>query len=380
MTTITVGASHERLQAFADLFDGRAARAQRVGVTIDELPTSGVLVLALPEGGAQRWPLEALRSLPDQADRNSLILARVGDPVARLMVEDPELIRILRARAPFLHRRPPVKGKARLLAWACAAVASVALIVFVLVPVMADQLAEYLPPEGEKALGDATLEQIRSALSDNAYLPMAYCNTRAGVAALDRMTERLAGDLDLPYPINLHVLDSDLINAFALPGGHVVLFRGLIDAAETPEEVAAVYAHELGHVANRDPTRSALRSAGSIGVIGLLLGDFAGGTVVLFLTERLIDANYSQAAEAGADAFAHDLLIRHRIRPDALATMFQRLKDKYGDSEGITAHFAAHPRLGDRIEAARLAAGRLTDPPEPLLTEAEWQAMQRICG
>ncbi|MCR8726517.1 M48 family metallopeptidase [Frigidibacter sp. ROC022] len=379
MTTIVVGASHEPLQAFADLFDGRSARAQRVGVTIDETPTGGVLLLALPDGGTLRWPLEALRSPPDQADRTGLILARTGDPAARLMVDDKVLILILRARAPFLRRRPPVKGKGRLLAWACAAVASVALIVFVLVPVMADQLAEYLPPEGEKALGDATLKQIRSALSENEFAPMALCETRDGLAALDKMTTRLAGDLELPYPINLHVLDSDIINAFALPGGHVVLFRGLIDAAEQPEEVAAVYAHELGHVINRDPTRSALRSAGSIGVIGLLLGDFAGGTVVLFLTERLIDASYSQAAEAGADAFAHELLIRKRVRPDALASMLQRLKKKYGDNEGITAHFAAHPKLGDRIEAARLAAERLAEPPVPILTEAEWQAMQRIC-
>lgn len=67
-----------------------------------------------------------------------------------------------------------------------------------------------------------------------------------------------------------------------MPGGLIILFRGLIDAAESSDEVAAVYAHELGHVVARDPTRIALRSAGSIGVLGLLLGDFAGGAVVLF--------------------------------------------------------------------------------------------------
>jgi Zn-dependent protease with chaperone function len=377
MTWITVSDPPPLWAARALLFDGRTAPGQPVTVTVDE---AGPALILTPAGGSPvRWLFADLRSLPDQADRKSLIVALAGDPVARLLVTDPDLIFVLKGRARRLNRRPPVKGKGRLMAWALAAVASVALIAFVLVPVMADQLAGFLPPEGEKALGDATLEQVRSALSDNRFLPMRLCEDRAGLAALDTMRARLDADLALPYPIDLHVLDSGLVNAFALPGGHVVFFRGLLDAAETPEEVAAVFAHELGHVASRDPTRSALRSAGSVGVLGLLLGDFAGGTVVLFLTERLIDASYSQSAEAGADRFAHRLLIARDIRPDALATMFERLKAKYGDAEGITAHFAAHPQLGNRIEAARKAAEAMDGAGRAILTGAEWAALQAIC-
>ena len=84
------------------------------------------------------------------------------------------------------------------------------------------------------------------------------------------------------------------------PGGRLVFFRGLLEEAENPDEVAAVLAHEIGHVVYRDPTRDALRSAGSLGVLGLLFGDFAGGTVALFIANQLINASYSQAAEARA--------------------------------------------------------------------------------
>ena len=56
------------------------------------------------------------------------------------------------------------------------------------------------------------------------------------------------------------------INAFAVPGGNVVLFEGLLDAARSPEEVAGVLGHEVGHVMNRDPMRLNLRSAGSVGI------------------------------------------------------------------------------------------------------------------
>ena len=376
---ITVGAEPARLASFADYFDGRRAVAQRVAVTVDEMPTGPVLVLTPDEAAAVRWPLDQIRGVPDQADRSSLLAALASDPVARLLVTDAETVAILRARCRNLHRRPPVTGKARLLAWSLAAVASVALIIFVLVPVMADQLADYMPPAGEKALGDATLDQIRSALVGSEVLPLQFCETPAGLAALGRMTGHLAGDLDLPYAIDVHILDADIVNAFALPGGHVVFFRGLLEAAETAEEVAAVYAHELGHVVHRDPTRAALRSAGSIGVLGLLLGDFAGGTVVLFLTERLIDATYSQAAEAAADRFAHARMIATGLPPDALATMFERLRQDHGEDQGFLKHFAAHPSLGNRIEAARRAAEAAQVERREVLTAAEWQALQAIC-
>lgn len=158
-----------------------------------------------------------------------------------------------------------------------AALASVALIVFVLVPVMADQLAVMLLPEGEKALGDTTIEQIRRALDENSDRGLPLCTNVSGRRALRKMMDRLGRGADLPYSIQIHVLNHEMVNAFALPGGHIVLFEGLLKNASSPEEVAGVIGHEMGHVAHRDPTRLALRSAGSIGVLGLLLGDFAGG-------------------------------------------------------------------------------------------------------
>jgi predicted Zn-dependent protease len=206
------------------------------------------------------------------------------------------------------------------------------------------------------------------------------CEAPEGLAALGKMQNRLARDLDLPYPLTVTVLDHDLVNAFALPGGHVVFFRGLIDAAETPEEVAAVFAHELGHVASRDPTRIALRSAGSIGVLGLLLGDFAGGAVVLMLAEQLIEADYTQEAEVGADEFAHDMLSRNGVSPEALGTMFRRFRDLYGEAEGITAHLSSHPALGDRIAAAESAAEQMMGPDWPVLRATEWADLRAICG
>jgi len=183
----------------------------------------------------------------------------------------------------------------------------------------------------------------------------------------------------LETPLTVHVLDHPMVNAFALPGGYVVFFQGLIDEAETPEEIAAVFAHEIGHVVARDPTRIALRSAGSIGVLGLLFGDFAGGAVVLFLAEQIIRADYTQEAEAAADSFAHEALLAVDLPPSAVATLFDRLSRHYHeDDAGLLEHFNSHPAMGDRIAAARDAEpeGALF---RPILTDNEWAALQRIC-
>lgn len=364
--------------AFADFLGGERARVERVEIV---LAPDRVTILR-PGGDPLDWRAGDLRELPDQADRRTLVLTHAGDALMRLIVADPEIVTRLRTNAPALHRRPPIEHKRRIFGWGLGALASVALIIFVLVPVMADQLAAYLPPSGEKALGDATYERIRAALGDD-LLPVEVCEAPDGLAALAAMEARLNPGPDLPYAVDITVLDHDLVNAFAMPGGRVVIFRGLLEEAANPDEVAAVLAHELGHVVNRDPTRDALRLAGSIGVLGLIFGDFAGGTVVLMLANQLINAKYSQSAEIGADDYAHSLLTEAGLPPAALGTFFERLRDEHGDAEGLASHFSTHPQMSARIEAAlaaQSAVARAGRTGTPALDPDQWRALRAICG
>ena len=356
-------------------FDGDRPVPQEVSLHI----ASGVLQIGLDDGRIIRWPVKEIRRLPDRAGRDRTLLCRAGDPLTRLEITDQEMLGYL----PVAGRRVHSTRRLRLLAWGLAAVAAVWLQLLYLIPLLSDRLAEYIPPEGERALGEATLEQVRMALDETGVGALPLCDAPRGRAALDRMTERLAPGSVLPVPLSVSVLDHPMINAFALPGGQVVLFRGLLELAETPEEVAAVLAHEMGHVARRDPTRHALRSAGSIGVLGLVLGDFAGGAAVLFLTERLINARYSQLAETEADVYAREVLRQAGVAPTALALAFERMRAAAGvqeedGEEGVIAHFLSHPSLSARIEAA------LRDPLPPgtaqaVLPVADWLALQSIC-
>lgn len=372
-TVIRVGSKPAPYVATADYLNGEEARPISVELRIDE--DKGALVWEDENSEKLSWLLKDIREVPDQAANDIMVLRHHKDAVRRIILSD----RSLEPRLKNRKRRAPVTRRGRLAVWAVASVASVALIVLVLVPTMANQLANFIPAEGERALGDVTLNQIRDALDETGLAPVPLCENPEGLAALNAMETRFETVLDLPTELTVHVLDHKMVNAFALPGGHIVFFRGLFDAADAPEQIAAVFAHEIGHVVSRDPTRHALRSAGSIGVLGLLFGDFAGGAVVLFLAERLIDAQYAQGAEAQADTFAHDAMIKAGLAPSALADMFVHFQARGGSSTGLAAHFLSHPALGDRIEAARNATPKNMET-QLILTESQWADLKKICS
>ena len=356
------------------LFDGDTPVPHPVDLRLDS--RAGVLEIKQVVSGGEtlRWPLADIRRLPDSGARKGAILRWTGDPLARIQVEDRRILDAL----PHPTRRVPPRGRRRLAGWAVAAVAAVVLQIGVMIPLLADRLSGFVPPEGERALGETTFHQIRQALAGSGLPPLPTCDAPAGRAALDKMLLALGQDGGAGATLSVYVLDHEMVNAFALPGGYVVFFRGMIDAAAGPNEIAAVLAHEIGHVDNRDPTRHALRSAGSIGILGLLFGDFAGGAAVLFLTERLISARYSQGAESGADGFAYTALEEAGVSPAALGDMFERLRARYGDAEGITAHFLSHPTLTSRIARAR-AKARPDVAYGEILSDVDWAALNRIC-
>ena len=143
--------------------------------------------------------------------------------------------------------------------------------------------------------------------------------------------------------------------------------------------MAGVLAHELGHVVNRDPLRITLRTAGSAGILSMILGDFAGGAVVVLVTEQVMQASYTREAEAGADDFAFELLRRAELPTEDMARFFEKLRDQYGDTEGALEYLASHPNLAGRATAAREAETREEGDFTPVLTAREWEALRAIC-
>jgi len=365
---------------FADFVDGEHAAVQRVQVSLVYQNGEMLRIQRADNKPAIDWNLADIRSIPDQAGQTAVVLGLDGDFPARVIVTDAVLARQLDLACPDLRRRHKAPDVMRRLAiLTAAAIASVAVIIFVLIPIMANQLATLLPVNGERALGDSTFEQIKAALGENEQFGLQSCERADGLASLDKMMARLSPGADIPYDIRMHVLNHDMVNAFALPGGHIVLFKGLLTDVRSAEELAGILAHEMAHVENRDPTRLALRSAGSVGVLGLLLGDFAGGAAVLYLTESLIQAQYSRGAEAAADVYAHALLGEAGVPSTPMADFFLRILEEQGDAEGLVSHLSSHPEARARADAA-IAADRVGRQYDPVLSQREWQDLRYICG
>ena len=99
---------------------------------------------------------------------------------------------------------------------------------------------------------------------------------------------------------------------------------------------------------------------------------------MLFLTERLISANYSQQAETDADAFGYTRLEAANVSPAALGTMFERLRAEHGDGNALMAHFLSHPSLSVRIENARAAANEDSNY-APILDDSAWGDLKSVC-
>lgn len=366
-------------------FDGQHAGRHRVEVTLDE--AEGELIVTGPSlSEPLHWPCARLRALADQARDYSLTLtlhAETEDEAprdpARLTIREPAMSARIREICPDLERRDVHRGTWRkLLTRSALAVGAVVLMLFVILPRMADTLATLIPVEREIAFGKSVVAQMERALGA-ADLGDLRCRGEAGQAALDRMVTRLTEGQNLQYDLEVRVFDHEMVNAFAAPGGQVVIMRGLLEETTGPDAVAAVLAHEIGHVEARDATRIALRAAGSAGLLSMVLGDFTGGTIAVVLGERMMQASYTREAEAAADDFAIEMLNTANVDTTGMARFFDYVAELQSEMMQLPEYLSTHPASEGRAERARnnAAAQHQTTP---VLSEADWQALKGICG
>jgi len=191
------------LEAAGQYFDGASAAKHKVTVRLDE--ARGLLVfdgetLSAPE----EWPLDELRLLADQPGGGWLTFTLLHDSEdetshheARLSIADGEMNARLRALAPTLTRRDVRRGTGgRVLTYVTGAVAAVALMIFVILPAMAGSLAYLMPRDKEVAFGEAVVRQMTWFLSGDAEADLT-CRNPEGRAALEKMTERLTGGVEM---------------------------------------------------------------------------------------------------------------------------------------------------------------------------------------
>jgi predicted Zn-dependent protease len=161
-----------------------------------------------------------------------------------------------------------------------------------------------------------------------------------------------------PYELRLAVFDDAATNAFALPGGTIVVTRGLLDAAESENELAFVLGHEIGHFAARDHLRAIGRGLILSQVMRSLIGSGAGDAVPA-LSAELASRGFARDQERDADAFALGLVAAEYGHVHGADHFFGRLPDAEADlGDRAVAWLATHPVSEARIEALRELARR----------------------
>lgn len=362
----------------ATFFDG--VTSARRDVTV-ELAPEALRILGSDGRALAEWHYDRLehRSAPDE----SLRLGQAGSPVlARLEVRDPQLAAAIDERSLPIDRTGRGERRARMqvVFWSLAATASLLLVAVWGVPRIATELAPLVPYSLERKLGAAIERQVRASLATSHAGAALECGSapkeEAGRVAFDKLMNRIETTAALPFPLKAQVVRSPDANAIALPGGYIFVYQGLIDAARTPDELAGVIAHEVGHVANRDGTRSVLQTAGLSLLFGMLLGDFVGGGAVVLAAKAILQTSYTREVENAADAHGVTLMKKIDGDPRALGTLLQRIE---GTSHPGPKILADHPDTRERVARIDAAAGAAT-PTKPLLTSAEWAALKNICA
>lgn len=148
-------------------------------------------------------------------------------------------------------------------------------------------------------------------------------------------------------------------NAIALPGGLIVITDEMVSLAQSEDEIAAVLAHEIGHIELRHTMKQVMQGSALAVIAGVVTNDASSFTVaVAGLPALLAQTHYSRQFESEADEFAFKLLKQHHISPAAFATLMERLSKGHEDDEKYVSFLSTHPVTADRVKRARQESGK----------------------
>jgi predicted Zn-dependent protease len=199
---------------------------------------------------------------------------------------------------------------------------------------------------------------------------------------INRVGQNLVLHSDAKVPFTIKVVDSDEINAFALPGGFFFVNKGLILAADNEAEVAGVMAHEIAHVA----ARHAVENAGKNQLLGygMLAGMIFGGPIAGAILQNgggilqgLAFLKFSRGSESEADRLGVQYMYAAGYDPTAMATMFEKLAAQNKKKPGtLLKLFATHPQPVDRRDSTLGLISRFPERDEYVISSSEFQRVK----
>ena len=391
-------------------YDGKSANKYPVKLRL----TAEQLVLEFPDGRQIQWLYTALQL--SRTDSKGPV--RLERPTANpdsipeaIVIEDPRFLHAAHRVAPGALGNVWNQPHKRSLRYALMILALVVIppLIFAIwvyaIPAMTNVVADKIPTKWEEKIGQDYFQML---FKDSLKEPAPEVRK-----ALDVISKRLLTAVPgQPYQFRIHVHPSEMVNAMALPGGTIVVFQGLINATETPEELAGVLAHEFQHVLKRHSTRNIIRSE-AINLFGLIISGNSDSMVnVILQAGNLLDhLRYSRQLESQADAEGMKMMLATHVDPLGMIRVFEKLEEQHNKPESTkkdkkkadpekkdsketdkeakgsekegeappewTQYLSTHPEGNDRVEVLKKLSEHSVEKPRPLLPDFDWKTMYK---
>ncbi|MCZ6753195.1 MAG: M48 family metallopeptidase [Acidobacteria bacterium] len=360
-------------------FDGRTASRQRVTITV-----TGNALHVVKQDGKQSgpdlwWPYEEIRQTQGFYSGEQVRLEKGDELPEAIVVDDDAFLAAIHQIAPDAPARfhNPAHRSHRF-QFLLLAGAGTILVVWALyfwgIPVLADQAAARVPVSWEEQLGRAVVGEM--APVDK------RCADPERIGALNQIVFALtvtSPEPDSPYTFVITVVDDPAVNAFAAPGGQIVIYQGLLEKTENPEEMAGVLAHEIQHIVQRHATKALFREMSMSVLLAAAVGDASGLATVLGAAQTIGALRYRRRDEAEADREGMKAVQAAGIDPMGMIRFLNKLEESSGDMPRAAEYFSTHPLTRNRIEQLSRLAAQADYTPVPLLPGYQWAEMGKIC-
>ncbi|MEA1949009.1 MAG: M48 family metallopeptidase [Thermodesulfobacteriota bacterium] len=212
------------------------------------------------------------------------------------------------------------------------------ILIYIVLGLAVDLIVPRISTDLENKMGRLFIRSIEAKYTDS--------ERRSYIRSLlEDLQERCA---QLPYLVKVHIRQASTVNAAALPGGHIIVYTGLLDKVASENELAFVLAHEMGHFAHRDHLRGMGRAFVFITISTLLFGTDSSISKMLVHGLNITEMSFSRKQETRADEFALEALHCDYGHVAGATDFFEKLSKEEGPGK-FGHYFASHPESRNRI-------------------------------
>ena len=298
------------------------------------------------------WELEKIK--PDQDANDNKFILQYGDshPFEFLEFEDPGAIQQFQLYYPHKKWKQSENAFTRNPLAVVSSIVGVFMLLciaayFLLVPNISDLLSKTVPVRWEVELGDKMAggmieeskeDKVKSMMLDSFFVMM---------------------DVPSKYPIKMHFINDSVVNAFAMPGGNIVIYKGLFDKIQTYESLAGLIGHEFTHVEFKHSLKTIFRSLSSYILLAALFGDLTGlAGIVVENANSIQNLSYSRKFEEEADANAVQILLDRKISLSGMLDLFKVFLNEGKKGLAVPKFLNTHPVTESRIEFVKSNMGQ----------------------